>query len=707
MLILKTDCFFVMQSVLFFKMNIMQRFFLLLTVCFLFSSFANSQIGNKFCGTDEIALEIYNDNPSLQALMVQKRNELKEFTINYSQKVNVARSNDSLLIIPVVFHVIHNYGNENISDAQVESAVQVLNRNFRRQHPDTGNIESIYKPITADCELEFRLARKDPSGNCTNGINRIASPLTTLGNHSVKDLIHWDPTKYLNIYVVKQIPNLAGYCLMPDQAAAKPEWDGVVISHQYTGNIGTANEMRSVTLSHEVGHFFNLYHIWGGNNVPGYYYLPVGQQSNCGESDEVADTPPTIGWSSCASTNASCGNVVDNYQNMMDYSYCNIMFTEGQKQRMRACLHSSVAHRNNLISMANLYATGVINPDTLCVAIAKASKVYACVGDTISFFDASLFNADTWEWNFGDGTIVNDTNPKYAYFTEGEMSVVLKVAKNGVWLQSNPLKISVSNFVPQETFVQDFEQIGNIENSELILLNENKNTQLNLFQSVGFKSLKCAGVLLNDTLHFSGKNSMVSPTINLENTPNAKLNFTYSFSQKKWNNNDALEVFFSNDCGKTWSSVLKRTSANFRTINAEIQNSNSLPMDSSQWKVIEVAVPSSFQVEDFRFKIDFTNYYGNNFFIDNININPELYTSAQEITRDFFRFFPNPLSEKIRIESSLENFNIKITDVAGKEMMHSEAYRNTTLDVSNLSSGMYFISVFNETKKMVKRFNKL
>lgn len=666
-----------------------------------------SQSVTKFCGTDEVAYELYNSNRDLQHLIIEKRDELKLHTKEYIQKNNGARSSDSLLVIPVVFHIIHNYGSENISDAQVHSAVQVLNRNFSRQHPDTGDIEDIYKALAADCEIEFRLAKKDPNGNCTNGINRIVSPLTALGNHNVKDLIHWDPSKYLNIYVVKQIPNLAGYCLMPDQAAAKPEWDGVVISHQYTGNIGTANEMRSVTLSHEVGHFLNLYHIWGGNNVPGYYYLPVGQQTNCGASDEVADTPPTIGWSSCSSTNASCGNVVDNYQNMMDYSYCNIMFTEGQKQRMRACLNSSVAGRSNLVSTVNLFETGVMNPNTLCIAKIKASKIYACVGDTISFFDASLHNADSWEWNFGDGTVAYEQNPQYAYFTEGEMNVVLRVAKNGVWLQSAPFKILVSNFVPQETFVQDFEQAVDIENTGLVLMNENNNAHLSLFSNIGFKSFKCAGVLLNDTLHYSGKNSIISPTLNLENTPSAKLNFKYSFSQKKWNNYDALEVFFSNDCGKTWSSILKRTSANFRTVNAEIQNSNSLPLDSSHWREILVAVPSNFQVEDFRFKIDFTNYYGNNFFIDNININPELYTKISEVQNDFFTFFPNPTNDKIRVESSLEHLNIKITDITGKEVMRSEAYRNATLNVSNLSSGIYFLSVFNETKKMIKRFNKL
>ncbi|MBK8658761.1 MAG: hypothetical protein IPN22_07790 [Bacteroidetes bacterium] len=236
-----------------------------------------SQTSMQMCGTDEYSFELYRSHPELQTMMEHNRAYLKDFTAQYIANESSRGSTDSLYIIPVVFHIVHMYGTENVSDAQVLSGLEVLNRNFRKQHPDTGSIPTAFKAIAADCDIEFRLAHKDPNGNCTDGINRIPSLLTKVGDHRVKDLIHWEPSAYLNVYVVKSIANLAGHCLMPDQAAAKPEWDGIVIDDSYLGNIGTSSEQTSVVMAHEAGHYLNLFHIWGGNNVPGYFYQPVGQ----------------------------------------------------------------------------------------------------------------------------------------------------------------------------------------------------------------------------------------------------------------------------------------------------------------------------------------------------------------------------------------------------------------------------------------------
>jgi PKD repeat protein len=659
----------------------------------------------QLCGTDEMSREFYQAHPHLQEDMLGKREELKQHTEKYIRQVSSARGNDSLLIVPVVFHVIHNYGNENISDAQILSGLQVLNRNFKKQHPDMGNVEPLYQPIAADCEIEFRLARKDPNGNCTNGINRIASPLTNIGDHSVKSLIHWDPSKYLNIYVVKQIPNLAGHCLMPDQAAVKPEWDGIVISHQYLGNIGTSNELRSVVLAHEAGHFLNLFHIWGGNNVPGYYYLPVGQPGNCNIGDDVADTPPTIGWSTCSPLNASCGNPVDNYQNVMDYSYCNIMFTQGQKQRMRACLRSGVANRNNLIALSNLYTTGVVNSDTFCEARAAASKMYACIGDTIQFFDKSITQPDAWEWDFGDGNFSYEQNPKHAFFTDGLLNVVLKATKNGITKQSPPLSIKVADLVHDNYFVQDFESLNHFDNSGLIVGQENTLVQWTI-ANVGFNSARSAALLFADTLKYSGRNSLLSPALDLTKTPNATLSFNYYFSQKKLNNDDVLEVYFSNDCGRTWSSRLKRSGANFRTVVNPLQSFNDYDSDTSRWKTISLPIPANFRTQDFWFRIDFTNFYGNNFLIDNININPELFSSISNAEEVSISVTPNPALQKLNVQHPFEKIHLHIRDLTGRGLLIIENFESGEIDISQFSAGCYIVVLINRGRMFAKRFNK-
>ncbi|MBK7183135.1 MAG: hypothetical protein IPH89_09460 [Bacteroidetes bacterium] len=172
-----------------------------------------------------------------------------------------------------------------------------MNKTFRKQSADTASIIAAFKPLHADCDIEFRLATLDPNGNCTSGINRIASPLTTTGDHAVKSLIHWDPSKYLNVYVVQNAAGLAGHAVWPADADSIPNWDGIVISHDYVGSVGTSTPQRSVVLAHECGHYLNLQHIWGGNNVPNFYYYPCADPfKDCNIDDLVTDTPPTIGW---------------------------------------------------------------------------------------------------------------------------------------------------------------------------------------------------------------------------------------------------------------------------------------------------------------------------------------------------------------------------------------------------------------------------
>ena len=261
-------------------------------------------------------------------------------------------------VIPVVFHVIHNNGIENISDEQIYDQIRILNEDFSASNPDTSDIIPEFKNLIANCEIEFRLATKDPNGNCTNGITRHLDTSTNTGNHSVKSIVHWDPSRYLNFYVCIEAAGLAGHALMPSQADSFPQWDGIVMSHFYIGSIGTSTPQRSVVGTHEVGHYLNLQHIWGGNNVPNFPYLPVGLPSNCSSDDGVGDTPNSIGWSSCNLSANTCGEL-ENVQNYMDYSYCGAMFTNGQKQRMHDALNSQIANRNNLWSSSNLSFTGI------------------------------------------------------------------------------------------------------------------------------------------------------------------------------------------------------------------------------------------------------------------------------------------------------------------------------------------------------------
>src|SRR5262245_40595837 len=161
-------------------------------------------------------------------------------------------SRGSNYVIPVVFHIIHNNGPENISDEQIYDAVRVLNDDFNKLNEDWDNVRPEFLGIVADVEVEFQLAKKDPSGNCTKGITRTVSTLTNDGTQDMKDLIQWPRNKYLNVWVAASADGAAGYTYRPGAVSNWPEADGIVLLHTYTGSIGTSSVSHSRTLTHEV-----------------------------------------------------------------------------------------------------------------------------------------------------------------------------------------------------------------------------------------------------------------------------------------------------------------------------------------------------------------------------------------------------------------------------------------------------------------------
>lgn len=245
----------------------------------------------NFCATDYYHQQLVQQDPNLAK-------DLDRLLANARTK-----SDDStVFVVPVVFHVLHRNGVENISDAQIFDAMEVLNRDFRKQNGDTANILPVYQALAADAKIEFRLAAYDPLGNCTNGIDRIYTHETQIGDAASK-LNQWDRSRYLNVWVVSSIdgsPSTAGYAHFPTDVGGLGYWrDGIVLRHNYIGRIGTGNEFGSRTLTHEVAHWIALPHTWGRTNDPGV---------SCGD-DGADDTPMTKGHSSCSNrASINCDN---------------------------------------------------------------------------------------------------------------------------------------------------------------------------------------------------------------------------------------------------------------------------------------------------------------------------------------------------------------------------------------------------------------
>ncbi len=680
-----------------------------------FLSFSQKEL--RHCGADEMRISTLKQNPEIAKAVIKRDIELEIFTKNFDQSTaSVLKSPASTTyIIPVVFHIIHNYGSENISDAQIKDGLDIVNKTFNKTHPNTSTIVPAFQSIHANCDIEFRLATKDPNGNCHSGINRIASPLTSTGDHRVKNLIHWPPTKYLNVYVVINAAGLAGHAVWPSDADTIPLWDGIVLSHNYVGTIGTSNPTQSVAFAHECGHYLNLHHIWGGNNVPGFYYYPCADPlKDCSIDDLVVDTPPTIGWQSCNQIGASCGNTVDNVQNAMDYSYCNIMFTQGQKTRMQACLNSPIAARNNLWQTANLIATGVYTTGTLCAAAFTSDKKVICTGNNVAFSNTSYNGSvSSFTWNFQGGTPATSSivNPTINYATPGSYSVTLTVSDG-----TNTVQTSQLNYVSVQTntgsgypYSENFETVASLNGNQwLTNSSDTSNTWqfANVSASTGARSI----MINNFSTTLNGKNELYSRAINLIGATALNISFKYAYARKDTSNKDQLQLYVIQACNGTSILRVNLTGAALETV--PIKTTAFYPSSVSDWKTASAIIPPFLFTTGSRFKFVFNGNRGNNIFIDDINISVDAGVEDRSGSNLNFNLFPNPASDKCTMQFHLntsKNIYYKVADVLGKEILNIKNIQCNAGDNSiefntiNFINGIYFIELNDGESKILKQ----
>lgn len=671
------------------------------------------------CGADEMRISTLKANPKIAEAVIKRDEQLEEFTKKYVDNFYNKKTPTATYIIPVVFHVIHNFGSENISRAQILDGINILNQTFRKQRPDTASIVAAFKPLHADCDIEFRLATIDPDGNCTSGINRIASHLTNIGDHSVKSLIQWPPDKYLNVYVVANAAGLAGHCVWPADADSIPAWDGIVISHNYVGSIGTSNPTQSVAFAHECGHYLNLQHIWGGNNVPNFYYYPCADTSkDCSIDDLVADTPPTIGWLTCNLNGASCGNAVDNVQNAMDYSYCNKMFTYGQKARMQACLNDTIAHRNNLWQTANLIATGTYTlPGAICEADFTSNKTIVCeTGSNIITFTNTSFSAgitgQSWAFPGGSPAASTAVSPSITYSVAGTFPVTLKtyMGTDSVMVTKNDLITVLPNTGTTYPFSESFESTTSLTGPQWF---SNNFDTVNKWQVTSAAAASGTHSVMIDNFNNSmeTKDELYSPVIDLSGSSSIAFKFKYAFARKDTGNQDQLQVYITKTCTGSYVPRISLVGSALETVPP--QNTSYVPSGISDWREVSVNVPAIYCTSNFRFKFIFTSRGGNNIYIDDINIDTSTGLEDMNEQVDYLRLFPNPASDAMNIAfelHSLKQLKFIVSNVLGQPMISSEktsfqkGENKFSLDLKELSCGLYFVKMSDGKQEITKKF---
>lgn len=599
------------------------------------------------CGTDEAMEQLFKNDPEAKQRYMAQQQHQQEVDRLHEQNKASARQRSTYVFdtIPVVFHVLHENGGENIPDDVIKTALEKVNLDYQKMAADTGDIRPVFKGIAGATNIVFKLATKDYLGNCTNGIIRYFDPIRTKWDRDNLSMTYlfthttsakWKTSKYLNIYLVKDIPSsgggtVVGYTYLAGTFSTNAAQDAIVFNSGFI-----ASDWRS--LAHEMGHWLGLNHTF---NDPAH---PNQAGVYCGD-DNISDTPPTKGYfSTCPNVGRinDCGttNIEENYQNIMDYSSCPKNFTEGQVTVMRDVL-TTVSSRITLVSDANMVATGIWNSPSPCKPITDFSPLFfstICEGSSVTFTDVSTNGpVTTRSWSFPGGTPATDTNNTVAvtYNTAGVYDVFLQSGNgNGsdTALKKARVIVTQNSSVRQPTYTMGFESTDTISNITTINQNQDANykwatTTAAAYSGTTSYKMSAYGIVAPGLI-----DEFILPAINLKDYTSISLSFKMAYRAKSANSTDQLRVLVSTDCGQSWTPRYSKLSGTLSTVSGYLTTAFTPAAGTANWRTETFSIPTSFAEEDVRIKFEFTSgavdFSGsstpvtasNNLYIDDINI---------------------------------------------------------------------------------------
>ena len=683
---------------------------------------AGTTKAQQHCGTDEMHRNYIKARPEI-AEYEKQLNEAISTNLSHMDLSKFARTTSDVDVfydIPVVVHVMHNYGTELVADDDIYRMISDMNDVYMLRN-DTSTVIEPFKKYVGKAKIRFHLATKDPNGNATKGITHRFTYLTYGGDDQAK-MDQWPPNSYYNIWLENVIGRgtsagtVLAYSTFPSSAAIFPFYDGVMAAAPY---IHTTN-----TIEHETGHYLNLLHPWNSSNAD------VG--SACGD-DQVDDTPPTTGSFTCNLWDTTCAhnyfkvypsitgadsmvNYPDtvNKQNIMDYATCPNMFTKGQVYRMQQTLNNPMAGRNNLSSAANLAATGALAPmpdlppvadftvRTTSAATAPFSY-FALPGTNVTFFNKSWNDTVTdVKWTFGGGASVanssSKTNVTLNFSVGGWAPITMAVTGNNSGTTTQTFDKSVFVADPVATaapgYFQDFSPSGDVAKWPTFNYYGNEfkweMSSNGLYDGYAMKYngydsriMSSGGVTVYP---FTGTprgdyDDMFSAPMDLTAYSSAcNLNFWYSGATRSSASseiNDTLYIDYSANKSATWTNVAKITKG--QLANRGSHTEAFVPSGPSDWSPKTINLPAgartAYTVFRFRYKPGVSASgslvsTGNNFYIDRINFSPfPAEASNLAAANAAIAVVPNPTQGGAYVmvkDAENGTAHVTVTDITGK-----------------------------------------
>ena len=683
------------------------------------------------CGSMEVLERKWSANPSLKAKFLDREGAFQQLVKARIQSGKTMR-NGGLVTIPVVFHLVLTRQSL-VTDKQIQAQLDTLNNDFAGLNGSARSIPAYFQSLFGQTGIQFCMAQLTPSGEPTSGIlryNTTQSPFDYRYNNmkysSLGGADAWDTDSYFNIWVCDLSDSVLGFATFPNDGVKREQ--GVVITPSCLPGGSATSYNRGKTLTHETGHYFNLYHIWGDDN------------GACWGTDYVDDTPnQAIQTTSCRS-----GVVTDNcttsspgimYQNYMDYTPdgCLTMFTKQQVVRMETAFNtyrSLMASSRGCIppdlKTRDVYIRAISQPDQrLCSgSFAPVVTIRNMGTETLTRLTVRATLEDgsytTYNWS-GSLTSYGEATFSLPSMTVAEGEHVLIVSgslPNGqadedtsndnltkAFIYYGPFQAPVN-----EGFEVSFPSAG------WDIVNEDGGSTWERSSSASKTGTYAARIRNSQNTSVGQKDYLRTPTVTISGVDSAFVSFqvaaaTYTSIATANNVWDTLQVLISTDCGKTYNSIYKKWGSTLVTRQAATRTS--FVPTATEWRKEEIDISKYSSSGDVMLAFLNINGNENDIYLDNINIrtvtvNPNLKESGFLVT-------PNPASGIVEVQFYPQPTNLKgvyiysatgqaVAEVTIESGVGSSYY---SFNMARYSSGVYIVKAVFADKVLTKKIVKL